>query len=435
MNKEQIIKSSTEVSRFLLAIVFIFSGTVKSIDPVGGIIKVSEYLHAFGLGSFSGFSTFISFNLSAVEFALGVCLLMGVYRRLTTILTLLFMCVMTPLTLYLALFNPVSDCGCFGDAIILTNWETFWKNIVLLAAAITVFIYNRRITSFYTYRVYWFVIIFGYLFSLGLSYYNYNHLPIIDFRPYKVGKNINELMHIPEDAPQDEYAYSFIYEKDGVEKEFSLEEVPADDSTWVFVDSKTELLKQGYVPPVPSFSLYDGLGDDVSTDVWNKEGPMVLLISYKLEFADDHSVDDINDIYDYTRERGIPFYCLTASSEEEMENWRDYTGADYPFLTADETQLKTVIRSNPGFLLLNNGTILMKRHYKDIPNENTWPKTIDKYLSGYTDTNKERIGTYFIFGFIVPLLLVWLYDFYRIRPSLKVKKRKKEVEQENKSEE
>lgn len=419
MSKEKVLRVLTEVSRFLLAVTFIFSGTVKSIDPVGGILKVTEYLSAFGMDSLSGFSLFISFNLSALEFALGVCLLMGVYRRLITSLMLLFMCVMMPLTLYLALFNPVSDCGCFGDAIVLTNWQTFWKNVVLLAAAVMVFIYNRQIFPFYTYRVNWFIVLFSFLFGLFLSYYNYNHLPIIDFRPYKVGENMLELMEVPEGAPEDEYAYSFLYEKGGVQKEFALEEIPSDDSTWVFVESKTELVSQGYVPKVPSFHVYNKEGEEVGAQLWDTKGPLLLLVSYKLDQADDRSVDDINDIYDYAQEKAIPFYCLTSSSKEDMENWRDYTGADYPFLIADETQLKTVIRSNPGLMLLNDGTILMKKHSNDIPEENELAETIDKYLQGYKDTDKERERVYFILAFIVPLLLVWIYDFFRLRPILK----------------
>ncbi len=419
MNKERIVKIGTEVSRFLLALVFIFSGAVKSIDPVGGIIKIEEYLNAFGLGGISAFSDVFAYNLSAVEFTLGICLLLGVYRRFISFLTLLFMCIMTPLTLYLALFDPVSDCGCFGDAILLTNWQTFGKNIVLLGAALVLFIYNRRVTSFYTYKVYWFVVLFSYCFSLGLSYYCFNHLPLMDFRPYKIGRNIAAMMHIPEGAPQDEYAYSFIYEKEGKEKEFSLEEAPLGDSTWVFIESKTKLLKKGFTPIVPSFSVYNTISEDLADRIWNAPGPMFLLISPKLEYANDHSVDDINDIYDYAEDKDIPFYCLTASSDDEMENWRDYTGADYPFLVADETQLKTVIRSNPGLLLLNDGNIRMKWHYNDIPEEGVLSKTIEKYLSGYEGNGKEETKFYFIFGFIVPLLLVWLYDYYRIRPSLK----------------
>ena len=143
--KETVKKVIAEVCRLLLGVVFIFSGTVKAVDPMGGAIKIGDYLTSFGLDKLQPFTVLISFNLSALEFMLGVCMLLGVYRRYTTFLTLLMMSFMTPLTLYLAIFNPVSDCGCFRDALVISNWQTFYKNVVLLAAAIYVFIHNQRL--------------------------------------------------------------------------------------------------------------------------------------------------------------------------------------------------------------------------------------------------------------------------------------------------
>ena len=152
------------------------------------------------------FTVLLSFNLSAIEFALGVCMLLGVYRRYVSFLILIFMAFMTPLTLYLALFDPVSDCGCFGDALVISNWETFFKNIVLsLAAIVTFYFITSACSSALLFRAYWFVALYAYLFGVGFAYYNYNHLPVIDFRPYKIGANIPKLMEMPEEAPQDEY--------------------------------------------------------------------------------------------------------------------------------------------------------------------------------------------------------------------------------------
>ena len=297
--KETVKKVIAEVCRLLLGVVFIFSGTVKAVDPMGGAIKIGDYLTSFGLDKLQPFTALISFNLSALEFMLGVCMLLGVYRRYTTFLTLLKKSFMTPLTLYLAIFNPVSDCGCFGDALVISNWQTFYKNIVLLAAAIYVFINNQRLLQCYTYHVYWFVALWAYVFAIGFAYRNYNHLPILDFRPYKLGANIPALMSIPEGAPEDEYTYSFIYEKDGVQKEFSLENAPADDSTWTFVDSKTELIKQGYVPPVTTFHIYNADDVDVTDQLLNDPKGLFLLIAPRLENADDERIDEITNVYDY----------------------------------------------------------------------------------------------------------------------------------------
>lgn len=412
----KIAKIAAECGRILIGLVFIFSGTVKAIDPMGGAIKIDDYLGAFGLGQLQSFAVMLSFNLSAIEFTLGVCLLLGVYRRYTSLLTLIFMAFMTPLTLYLALFNPVSDCGCFGDALVISNWETFFKNVVLLAAAVVVFVYNQRLTAFYTYKVYWFVALFAYVYAIGFAYRNYNHLPVVDFRPYKVGANIPRLMEIPEGAPQDEYAYAFIYEKDGVKKEFSLDDVPAGDSTWTFVESKTELIREGYVPPITSFPVYNEKGEDVSERLLHDTTAVLLLVSPKLEKADDARIDEINEIYDYALERGMDFYCVTGSGEEAIGQWIDNTGAEYPFLKADDVLLKTIIRSNPGLVLLKEGTILGKWHVNDLPTEDEMERVFTARLTGSGIKNKEQGALLTnLFTFTVPLLLVWLYDFLRNR--------------------
>lgn len=414
--KETVLKIIAECCRLLIGVVFIFSGTVKAVDPMGGAIKIGEYLASFGLDMLQPFSVLISFNLSAAEFALGVCMLLGVYRRYSSFLTLLFMAFMTPLTLYLALFNPVSDCGCFGDALVISNWETFYKNMVLLAAAIFVFLNNRRLLHCYTFKVYWFVALYSYIYCAGFAYHNYEHLPLIDFRPYKVGANIPELMATPEGAPEDEYLYSFVYEKDGVQKEFALDDVPAGDSTWTFVADKTKLIKQGYVPPVAAFNIYNADDADVTDEILSNPDGVLLLIASKLEAADDERIDEINNVYDYAAEHGIPFYCLTGSSEEAIDAWADNTGAEYPYLMADEVLLKTIIRSNPGLVLLKEGTILAKWHYNDIPAEEDLKVVLDGYLLGNNANRKEdgRLATNLL-TFTVPLLLVWLYDLIRFR--------------------
>ncbi len=414
--KDKIIKIVAELCRLLIGVVFIFSGFVKAIDPVGFAIKINDYLTAFGTDMLKPLSLLASFNLSAVEFTLGVCMFFGVYRRYTSFLVLLFMAVMTPLTLYLAVFDPVSDCGCFGEALVITNWQTFYKNIVLLAASVFVFIYNQRLFQVFSFKVYWFVALFSYVYSIGFSYYNYNHLPLLDFRPYKIGANIPELMSTPEGAPEDEYKYIFIYEKDGVKKEFTLEDYPADDSTWTFVDTKTELISQGYVPEIESFTVFDNDDEDVSDMILHNPNAMLLLIISKLEDASDERIDEINNVYDYALEHQIPFYAITGSSADEIGPWNDITGAEYPFLHADDVLLKTIIRSNPGLVLLRDGVVLMKWHYNDIPEEEEIGETLDKYLAGNpADNKRNRWIPVNILGFTLPLLFVWIYDFFRFR--------------------
>lgn len=432
MNRQSLSKILVEACRFLLGAVFLFSGATKAVDPQGGAIKITDYLVAFGLDALQGLSRFFAFNLSAFEFSLGVTLLLGVYRRYAAWLTLLLMAFMTALTLYLALFDPVSDCGCFGDALVLTNWQTFFKNVVLLAAACYLWLHNQRLLRGFSRRAYWFGPLWSYLFICGFAYHNYMHLPIVDFRPYKIGVNIQAERMIPDDAPQDEYRYAFIYEKAGVRKEFGLEDAPAGDSTWTFVESRTELLRQGYVPPIHDFVIHDMAGEEVTDQLLDDPQPLFLLIAPHLAEADDEHIDQINDAYDYSLTHEMRFYCVTASTEEEITEWEERTGAEYPYLRADDTLLKTIIRSNPGLLLLHEGTIRMKWHHNDIPNGEQWPEEIAYYLDENRDPKAQEEGRLItnLLTFTVPLSLIWLYDLLRHRIRGKKRKRTKGEETE-----
>lgn len=414
--RETIIKVLVECCRLLIGVVFIFSGFVKAVDPVGFALKIGDYLIAFGLDRFQSLSLIVGFNLIAIEFMLGVCVLLGVYRRYSSFLALAMMAFMTPLTLYLALFDPVSDCGCFGDAVILTNWETFGKNVVLLAAAIFLFIYNQRITSFYTYKVYWFVALFSFLACSFFTWQNYRHLPVLDFRPYAVGTNIPEAMSIPEGAAEDEYAYSFVYEKEGEQKTFGLEDLPSEGSGWTFVESRTTLIKPGYIPLIAAFNLYNLNDQDVTDEILQPGKEVFLLISPNLATANDEFIDHINGVFDYSQEAGIDFYGVTGSTEEEINRWIDYTGAEYTFLQADDVLLKTMIRSNPGLLLLRGGTVWAKWHFRDIPEMEEVKTVMDDYRQRDHAVKKEdRWIMTNLLTFSVPLLLVWGYDHLRNR--------------------
>lgn len=415
-NKNTVIKVFTECCRLLIGAVFIFSGFVKAVDPVGFAIKIGDYLTAFGLDRFQPVSLILGFNLIAIEFMLGVCVLLGVYRRYSSFFVLAFMAFMTPLTLYLALFDPVSDCGCFGDAVILTNWETFGKNVVLLAAAVFLFIHNQRISSFYTYKVYWFIALCSFLVCSLFAWWNYRHLPVLDFRPYKIGTNIPEAMSIPEGAPEDEYAYSFIYERNGEQKTFGLDDLPSEESGWTFVESKTALIKQGYVPLIAAFNLYDLSDRDVTDEILQPGKDVFLLITPDPAAANDEFIDHINGVFDYAQEAGIDFYGVAGSPEEEIDRWIDYTGAEYSFLQADDVLLKTMIRSNPGLILLRGGTVWAKWHFRDIPEMEEVKAVMDDYRQRDRAVKKEDTWAVTnLLTFSIPLLLVWGYDYLHYR--------------------
>ena len=407
-------KFAVEICRIILGATFIFSGLVKAIDPVGGALKIEDYLAAFSLSYFNPLSTLIAINLFAIEFMLGLCILLAVYRKFISTCMLFFMSFMTLLTLCLAIFNPVHDCGCFGDAIILTNWETFFKNaFVLFPASIVTFIYRKLMTPAYTFKAYWFVVLFGYLFPVGFGFYNYINLPIIDFRPFKIGVNIPEQMAFPEDAPHDEYLY--IYEKDGKKTSFTPATSPAGDSTWTFV--KAKLIKEGYVPPILSFELSNAEGVDLTDRILSNDNGVFLLIAHNIDKASDKHTDEINNLYDYAVEHHIPFYGVTNSSKDEINAWINNTGAEYPFLFADDVTLKTIIRSNPGLVLLKAGTILKKWSHNYLPSEENTDTEIQGLLNATdTDAGKEKSPLLWIICcFALPLLLVWIYDYLRNR--------------------
>jgi uncharacterized membrane protein YphA (DoxX/SURF4 family) len=412
-------KIAVEISRVILGVVFIFSGFVKAVDPWGGAYKIQDYFEAFKLADFSFFALPLSFIQAAVEFGVGACLLIGVYKRVNSALVLLIMLFMTPLTLYLAIANPVTDCGCFGDALVITNWQTFGKNIVLLIAAIIVFMWYRLMTPCFTRKEYFDSTFWIYVFILGVSFYCFHYLPIFDFRPYKIGTNIPEKMKIPENAEHDVYEVQLTYSKNGQKKEFTMQNYPKGDSTWTFVDSKSRLIKKGYQPPVHDFSITNADDIDITEDVLSNPSYTFLLIARKLSKSNDMNVDKINEIYDFSKKHGYGFYALTASLPEEIKNWIENTGAEYPFCTADDITLKTIIRSNPGLLLIKNGTIIKKWPNTRFPETDRLSKLIENVDQGKLPAiHNFRTAVILKLIFLVPLIGLFLRDFFYHRKKI-----------------
>ena len=398
--------------RFLLAVVFVFSGFVKAVDPLGTFYKIQDYVAAFGMSGWipAHVPLLMSVLLAATEFCVGAFLLFGVRRRISTGLALLLMVCMTPLTFYLAVANPVSDCGCFGDAVVLTNWQTFWKNVVLLVAAAVVFKWKRLIVRFVTLKVEWMVSMYTLVFIFALSFYCLRHLPVLDFRPFKVGVNIKEAMTVPPGEKPTEYETVFVLEKDGQRKEFTLENYP--DSTWTFVKADTRIRQKGYEPPIQEFSMVDmETGEDIADAVLSDPGYSFLLVAYQLDVADDSNIDLINEIYDYSVDRGYGFYALTSSSMEGVERWCDMTGAEYKFYRGEDVTLKTIVRSNPGLLLLKDGVILKKWSDNDLPDEYVLHDSLDKLPVGQlkTETMAHALARVMLW-FAAPLLFILCLD-------------------------
>ena len=400
------------VCRLVVALTFIFSGYVKAIDPLGTQYKLQDYLEAWQLAAYvpDDVTLLASVALGGAEFCLGVLLLFAIRRRHVTRLLLLLMAVMTPLTLWLAIANPIEDCGCFGDAVVLTNWETFYKNVVLLAAVILLFKRPLAMPRFISRSNQWLVVTYTIVFILASSSYCLYTLPTFDFRPYHVGANIKAGMEIPEGAKQPEFETTFILEKNGQRKEFTIDNYP--DSTWTFVDSKTVQTEEGYVPPIHDFFIQTTDGsEDITDSVLNHKGYAFMLVSPHLEKADDSNFGEIDAIYEYSLVHGYPFYALTASTDDAIAHWREITGAEYNFFLTDETTLKTIIRSNPGLLLIKDGTIIGKWSHNDLPELDYQSADLEHTAYGTAPEHSTADKTSkILLWYILPLLLLTFAD-------------------------
>ena len=400
------------ICRFILGATFVFSGFVKAVDPLGTYYKIQDYLAAFGMQQLLPdiVPLLMSVLLAVLEFAVGMHLLLGIKRRFTTRLALLIMLVMTPLTLYLALTNPISDCGCFGDALVLTNWQTFGKNVVLLTCAIVLMITPWAMVRFLTKKMEWTLSNYCIVFALALAGYCLATLPIIDFRPYKIGNNIREGMEIPEGAKPTIFDTRFIMEKDGVKQTFTVDNYP--DSTWTFVSAETVVVEKGYEPPIHDFVMESlETGEDITDEVLDDPGYTFLLITHRTEEADEGNIDLINELYEYCQENGYKFYALSSSSAEAIELWRDRTGAEYPFCIMDDITLKTMVRSNPGLMLIKGGVILNKWPSSQLPDEFDLTDKLEQLPLGQVkEVNDLRTLGIVGLWYIVPLLLIILID-------------------------
>ena len=418
----------TTICRFVLAVVFIFSGFVKAVDPLGTKYKIQDYIEAFGWSAFMpDFVPFLaSVLLGILEFCLGVYLFFGIRRIIAPRAVALVMALMTPLTFWLALDNPVSDCGCFGDALVLSNWETFWKNVVLLIMALVVLRWRKCISPLVTVRFDWVIALYGFLYIFAMLVYSYRELPVFDFRPYHVGANIREGMEIPEGKKPTVYETLFVLEKDGEEKVFSLGNYP--DSTWTFVDSKTVVKEKGYEPPIQDFSVIRMEdGEDVTEQILSDKGYTFLLVSHQLDRADESAIDLINELYDYCLMYGYGFYALTSSGDEDIQRWREETGAEYPFCLVDNITLKTMIRSNPGVMLLKEGTVIKKWSVNNLPDEYELGGPLDTLPIGKLNSNSLAYKVLWVLAwFVFPLLVVCMADLLWER----YKKRKQNVVKE-----
>lgn len=366
MNKKStILTILVNVCRCLLAVTFLFSGFVKANDPLGTLYKLQDYLAAWGMDFIpKTILLLIAIAIALFEFSIGCNLALGRKRKQTSRITLCFMSVMTILTVYIAIYNPVTDCGCFGDAIVLTNTQTLLKNIVLLAAAIIISIYPLSIKRLISPRIDWIVVSILMGGILIYSVYSIYALPSIDFRPYKIRTNLADAISGNGES-QMQFDVKIVYEKDGKRIELGLEDDDP-DSTWTYVETKRTPINNGLKPIINLYIENDG--EDITSDIITDKGDVLMLIAPILSEADQSTIDEINEIYEYLApQEEVELYMLTASNLAEQEKWIDYTGAEYIIYTSDERILKTIVRANPGLIRLHDGVITHKWSSWNLP--------------------------------------------------------------------
>lgn len=371
-------------SRIILGIVFVYSGFVKVIDPLGTAYKFTDYFKAFGTEWLIDVSLPLAFLMCAAEFIFGLALLLNVKLKLNAWGVAVFMLIFTPITLWLAITNSVSDCGCFGDALTLTNWETFFKNLIIDVFVVILLLTMHSVKPLFGKTTEWIVLASFAVGTLAFEMYNYNHLPIIDFRPYSEGTNIPDKRDIPDNAPAAEYEMVFTL-KDTLsgnvieissEKYMAEEEYWKEGTKWKYIDREDKLIKEGYKPPIHDFNIVTTeenqfhempTGTDVTDKILADSTYSMLMVAYNLNKANEEALKQANKIAQYFNQNNLGFYCLSASVSSDINHLKNELKLDYDFYTTDETTLKTVVRANPGFVLLKNGNIIKKWHYRDMP--------------------------------------------------------------------
>ena len=355
--------------RYFVGVLFIFSGLIKLNDPIGFSFKLEEYFGptVFNIDFLIPFVLPMAIFIVIVEVILGVFLIIG-YKKNLTIWSLLLMIVFfTFLTWYSAYFNKVTDCGCFGDAIKLTPWESFTKDVVLLIMITFLYFKKNIIKPLLKPPIEKYVIVFSLISCVLITYRVLNHLPILDFRAYKIGDNIIENMRVPEDAPKDIYEYEWLFsEGDETKKYITNGEYP--NAKGDFLGVETKLIQKGYEPSIYDFSI-EVNGNNLTDEILS-EDKLLIYISYNLEKFSPKAIENMKLSAEKAINNGFKIIGLTASSIEDRNVFIKTNSLSFEFYTCDETALKTVVRSNPGAIVLKAGKVVDKKHYKDFSDLN-----------------------------------------------------------------
>lgn len=349
--------------RFFVGILFIFSGLVKLNDPVGFSYKLDEYFSAavLGLEFLQPYVLPLAIFLVIFEVVLGIMLLLGFQRKFTLWSLALMIVFFTFLTFYSAYFNKVTDCGCFGDAIPLTPWESFYKDLILLAMIIILVVFKDYIKPAFAKAYSSIAILLTTILCFIMAYYVLMHLPILDFRAYKVGTNITDAMKEDPTRP-DVYGYDWYYKVNGKEKIVTTNGLPP-KGYGKYEKVETRLIKKGYVPPIHDFTIVQN-GEDITEQILTTD-KVAVVVMYNLDLANADGLKKLKAFSKRARKAGYQMIALSASPQSRADQVMKAYGFNIPFAITDETALKTIERSNPSVMLLKKGVITAKSHWND----------------------------------------------------------------------
>ncbi len=357
--------------RIIVGVLFIFSGLVKANDPLGLTYKMEEFFEVLHLTFLNHYAFTFSVLMIAFEIISGVALLLGYAARIFTLLLLLLNFWFTFLTAYALYSGKIKECGCFGDCIKISNEETFWKDVVLSIMSIVLFVFHKRITPVLKGKAGHITMLIVTIFAFGIQWYALKHLPFHDCLPYKKHVNILEKTQPPVGCIPDSFSNVFIYEKDGVKKEFAADNIPWQDTTWVYVDRIDKLIRKGNCEAeIKDFMISDETGEDRTKEILNTPGPTYLWFIKDANTANTANMDVIKSLIANAQKQNIPFYVVCSSVKADAEAFRKKHGLEHvPFYVIDGVVNKSALRSNPGLMLLDRGTIVNKWSYADYPKD------------------------------------------------------------------
>lgn len=384
IDKASVRELLTWLARLAAGGVFMLSGGAKSVDPWGTLYKVEDYLAALGVHVWPNLELIGVFGLCALEFLIGIFFIFGCFRKSTPIMAAMVMAFMLPFSLWIAIKNPVADCGCFGDAFIISNWATFWKNVVLSMIILFLLKYNKRGKWLVTPALQWLMFLASGVFIVCVELVGYISQPLIDFRPYSIGTPLISGDVSEENTPH----FIFIYEKDGKRVEFGEnDEMPSEDDGWVFIDRK-EVSSQSITSKNikdKTLRIWERDGeDDVTDEVISSSGEEILVMIPEISKVSPATTWKLNSLYEWAIQHDVEMIGVVAGNENDVKAWEDWSMASYPIYTADDTQIKEVVRGNPGIVYLVDGYVEWKSTLTAI--------NIDDFLSPETSADGKSFG-------------------------------------------